>query len=296
MGAVRAGIRALRLHQWAKNLLLFAPVVPARRLGDPEVWLKGVVAFFSVSLVASALYVVNDLMDVEADRRHPTKRLRPFASGELSPRVGAMLSGALLAGGLALASVAGAVPGVVVYAVGSAGYSLGLKRFPLVDVFLLAFLYTVRLIVGGEATGIPVSDWLLAFAVFLFLSLASMKRSAELRLADQRGGEVELAGRGYTTSDQSVVAAMGIAGSFAAAVILALYVQSDVAVRGYAEPRWLWGLVPLALFWQLRLWLSTSRGYIAGDPVDYALRDRVTWLVGLCCVLLTLLAARWMVF
>jgi len=288
---LRTWFRALRPHQWAKNVLVFVPIVPGRRVGDLEVWWRAGAAFVALSLVASALYLLNDFVDLEADRRHPVKRLRPFASGELPVPAGLVLGLAALSSGAAVALMAGVLWQVGVYAAGSAIYSLGVKRFPLVDVFLLAFLYTVRVFVGGEATGIVVSVWLFGFSVFLFLGLATMKRAGELSLAGADAGETAVAGRSYSTADLPFVGAVGVAASFAAAVVLALYVQSAVAVRDYPESVWLWGLVPVVLFWQLRLWLATSRGYMHSDPVIYALRDRVTWLVALCCLFLTLVAA-----
>ncbi len=289
LGAV---VRLLRLHQWAKNVIVFLPIVPARRVLDAAAWTSASAAFLALSLVASALYIVNDLVDLEADRRHPVKRMRPFASGALPVAWGPPLAVLVLAAGVVLAFGAGAVAGIVAYAVGSLAYSLAVKRYPVADVFLLAVLYTIRVLIGGVATGIRISDWLLAFSVFLFLSLGAMKRAGEMVGGGHEADAGAVPGRGYLWSDATLVMMLGVSASFSSAVVMALYVQSDVAVRGYAQPAWLWGLVLLVLFWQLRLWLSTSRGHMSHDPVLFALRDRVTWLVALTGVLITVLAAR----
>jgi 4-hydroxybenzoate polyprenyltransferase len=240
---------------------------------------------------ASAIYVINDISDLAADRVHPRKSKRPFASGALPLSWGIGLSGGLLALGLALALASGVLLMLLAYAVLSMAYTLRLKELPLVDVFLLAALYTLRLLTGGIASGHAVSLWLLGFSGFLFLSLALIKRVSEmqrLRTSERKRAQR----RGYTVQDLEFLQQMGCASSFTSVVVLALYVQSDVASRTYAFPEALWAAVPLMLFWQCRLWLATSRGYMHDDPIVYAARDPVSWLTfaSLCAIAML---ARW---
>ncbi len=272
-----APLRALRPHQWAKNLLVFLPLVGAHRLGDRAALQDALLAFVAFDLVASAAYVVNDLRDVEADRAHPEKRHRPFAAGALAPWHGAALVGLLLAGAAALAAL---LPGTFAlllagYLVASLAYSFGLKRQVALDVLLLAGLYTARMFAGGFATGVPVSEWLASFAMFLFLSLAFAKRASELVRSERA-----LPGRGYRPEDAQVVFSMGIAAGYLSVLVLALYVSSQDVRRLYARPAWLWGLCPLLLYWVSRLWVRARRGEVHHDPLIFALRDPVTWAVG----------------
>ncbi|MDE2006714.1 MAG: UbiA family prenyltransferase [Rhodospirillales bacterium] len=277
--------RAMRPYQWVKNLLVLVPLFTAHAYGDARAWRGTALAFWAFCAVASAFYLVNDLLDLPADRAHRRKRLRAFASGAAPVAAGIMLAVVLLALGAGLAFAAGAARDVALYAALTLAYSLRLKEMPLVDVFALAALYTLRLFGGGEAAGHPVSLWLLGFSSFLFLSLALLKRVEELR-----GGEVPPRRRGYQTADAAILQVFGCASSFAACIVLALFVQNEVTTGHYASPALLWGMVPLFLFWQCRLWLSTARGYMHDDPIVYAARDWVSWIVGLLLVALTLLA------
>jgi 4-hydroxybenzoate polyprenyltransferase len=272
-----AAIRAIRPHQWTKNLLVFLPLVGAHRLGDAATVGTSLLAFIAFDLVASAAYVVNDLRDLEADRAHPEKRRRPFASGELAPWQGTALVALLLAGGAAIAAL---LPGsfsllLAGYLAASLAYSFGLKRQVALDVLLLAGLYTARMFAGGFASGVPVSEWLASFAMFLFLSLAFAKRASELVHAEHA-----LPGRGYRPEDAPVVFNMGIAAGYLSVLVLALYVSSHDVRRLYARPAWLWALCPLLLYWVSRLWVRARRGEIHQDPLVFALRDPVTWAVG----------------
>lgn len=266
---------ALRPHQWLKNLLVFVPILTAHALLRPVDWGWGLLAFAAFCATASAIYLVNDLTDIEADRAHPRKRRRPFASGALPVPIGLAAAVGLLALGLILAAVAGMVSAMVTYAALSLLYSAVLKERPLVDVFVLSGLYTLRIVGGGLATGHVVSLWLLTFSGFLFLGLAIMKRVDELQSAG-----VAPARRGYVSGDAAMLQAFGIAASFASAVVLTLFVQSETVGAGYRSPTLLWGVVPLLLFWQCRLWLAVARGFMHHDPIVYAARDRVSWAVG----------------
>jgi 4-hydroxybenzoate polyprenyltransferase len=300
----KALIRAMRPHQWVKNLLAFVPLVTARAIGDMAGWGEAALMFAAFSLTASGIYLVNDLCDLAADRQHPQKSARPFASGALPLRVGLVAAPLLILSGAAIAAAAGTLPVVALYAALSLGYSLHLKSQPLVDVFILAGLYTIRLIGGGVATGYTVSLWLLAFSSFLFLSLAIVKRVAELRAlagrerrgvarleaVDGRGHKI--AGRGYLASDAHVLELMGVSASFVTSLVLALYVQSEIMPPGDHRPTLAWGIVPLILFWQCRLWLATMRGEMHHDPILFAARDWVSWAVTVASFALLLFGAK----
>lgn len=284
-----AALAAMRPHQWSKNLLVFVPVLAAQAVADGASWLASALLFVGFSAMASGIYVFNDLSDLAADRAHPRKRARPFASGALSPLSGAALGGLLLALGAALAAAAGALWVVLLYAAISLAYSLRLKELPLVDVFVLAALYTVRLYGGGQATAHGVSLWLLGFSSFLFLGLAFLKRVGELTEAAATGREMSR--RGYMAGDIQVLQMFGIAAAFSACVVLALFVQHEATHGRYAWPGALWGTIPLILFWQCRIWVSTARGYMHDDPIVYAARDWVSWCVFACLAAVVLLAS-----
>lgn len=264
-------------HQWSKNALILLAPLGAHRLADPATWRAAGLAFAAFSLVASGLYVANDLADLDADRAHPRKRHRPLASGRLGTAAARWLVPALLAGGLALGALLppAFLPFLGGYAVATAAYSLALKRQPVTDVLVLAGLYTVRIYAGAAATGVPVSEWLASFSMFLFLSLALMKRAVELASLGQAP-----AGRGYRPEDRLPVLALGAASGCVAVLVLALYLSSAEVRRLYATPGWLWALCPLVLHWIGRLWLAAGRGEMDDDPVVYALRDRASWATG----------------
>jgi 4-hydroxybenzoate polyprenyltransferase len=278
---------AMRPYQWVKNLLVFIPILTAHALAEWSAWFGALLMFMAFSATASGIYLANDLMDISADRRHPRKRLRPFARGALSISHGVAFAALLICVGLGIAACAGALPIIVAYAGVSLAYSTRIKLQPLADVFTLAALYTVRLVGGGWATGHALSLWLLAFSTFLFLSLALMKRVQELLAF----GASKTARRGYIAGDEGILQMFGCASAFAASVVLSLFVQSETAIQQYRSPALLWAIVPLVLFWQCRLWLSTTRGYMRDDPIVYAARDWVSWLVG-CTAVIVLIAAR----
>jgi 4-hydroxybenzoate polyprenyltransferase len=281
-GWLRPLLRAIRPYQWAKNLLVFVPLVAARAIGDLAGWGEAFLMFIAFCCTASGIYLINDLLDLAADRQHPNKRRRPFASGALPLEVGLVAAPVLILAGCALSAAVGALPLLLGYAAGSCVYSLWLKSHAMVDVFLLAGLYGARLLGGGVATGYHVSLWLLAFSSFLFLGLALVKRVAEL-VALPRGDGRVIAGRGYHADDLPILQVMGVAASFVAALVLALYVQSQLMSGVDHRPTVSWIIVPLILFWQCRIWLATSRGTMTDDPIVYAARDWVSWLVAICC-------------
>ena len=282
-------LRAMRPHQWVKNLLVFVPILAAGAALTPAALLAALIAFAAFCATASGIYLLNDLTDLAADRAHPRKRNRPFASGAVALTVGLAAGLLLVAVGAGLAWLGGILAVVALYAVLSISYSARLKEQPLVDVFMLAALYTIRLVGGGEATGHRVSLWLLAFSSFLFLGLALVKRVGELGAAAGKG-DGQLARRGYQSADIPILQMFGCSASVAASLVLALFVQSEALTGRYATPALLWGVVPLVLFWQCRIWLSTTRGYMHDDPIVYAARDWVSWIVAGATALLALAA------
>ena len=288
---VRTLLSAIRARQWIKNLLVFIPLVTAHVFA-PAAFGAAALAFAALSLLASAVYLLNDLADLPADRLHPSKRGRPLASGRLPIRTAVALVPVLLAGATALALLL--TPGARLllagYLAATTLYSLLLKRKVLVDVFTLAFLYTLRVLLGGAATGVLVSPWLLAFSVFFFLSLAFVKRASELVSVRERGlGSA--AGRDWRAVDGSTVPVLGAASGYLSAVVLAIYIHSDVTKRLYAHPGWLWLLVPILLYWVSRLWVLVGRGEMDDDPVLFAARDAVTWGLAAATAAALLLAA-----
>lgn len=281
MSPTRAMIKAIRPYQWVKNLLVFVPMFASGDITNLSGWISSLFIFGGFCATASAIYLLNDMSDLAADRMHPRNKKRPFASGALSLATGMAAAPFLIALGLFLGWESGALPALVAYCLLSISYNLKLKEMPLIDVFVLAALYTVRLFGGGEASGHPVSLWLLGFSSFLFLSLALVKRASELYRLKLENRE-SAARRGYATADLEIVQMMGCAATFASAVVLSLFIQSDDAFLAYPRPALLWGVIPLMLFWQCRLWLSTARGYMHDDPIVYAARDWVSWLVFAC--------------
>jgi 4-hydroxybenzoate polyprenyltransferase len=286
-----AALRALRAHQWVKNVLVFVPVLLDHRLSEVTTLGRAFAAFVAFCLAASGAYIVNDLLDVHADRAHPTKRHRPFASGALGAGFGWLLAPLLLADALLLgASLGHQFLGLLtLYVVTTTAYSVYLKRIAVLDVLLLAGLYTLRVLAGIAATGVTFSSWLLAFSTFLFLSLAFLKRYAELT-AHEAGEREPLKRRGYQRRDREWLGAMGGASGYLSVLVLALYVNSDEVVRLYRAPLLLWLICPLLLYWTGRMWLLAYRGQIHEDPIVTSARDPSSYAVGLL-VLLVLYAA-----
>lgn len=274
--------RALRVHQWAKNILLVVPTVLDHRLFDGPILLRALAAFAAFCLAASGAYILNDLLDLHADRAHRTKRQRPFASGELSPRLGWILAPLLFADALLIGATMESeqfIGLLVLYVVATTAYSTYLKRIAVLDVLMLAGLYTLRVLAGTAATGVTFSSWLLAFSMFLFLSLAFIKRYAEL--TGFVAGEAEtLHRRGYQRRDREWLGAMGGASGYLAVMVLALYINSDEVMILYERPLLLWLICPMILFWISRMWLFAYRGQVDEDPIVVAVRDPASYMVG----------------
>lgn len=288
---LKAFRRAARVHQWAKNVLIFVPLLLAHALHTRTV-LQALGAFLCFSLCASSTYIVNDLLDIEADRRHPRKRRRPFASGDLQGKTGVLLSaGLLLLSFLVAAMLSGKfLSYLLLYLVTTLSYSLYLKRIVLVDVILLSGLYTLRLLAGAAATSIPISPWLAGFSIFLFLSLAIVKRFSELQNL-RAAGQAVTNGRGYLISDTEQMRAFGTSSAYASVVVFSLYISGRDVTGLYPHPQRMWLITPIMILWLSRVWLLASRGELDEDPVIFALTDRMSMLLGFGAICVILLAA-----
>lgn len=285
--SAKSYLKALRPHQWLKNVLVFLPMIAAHNFAS-GILAHSLMAFVSFCLIASSVYVVNDLLDLKADRAHPRKRNRPFASGSIPVSHGLWMASGLLFGGFLIAAVTGwAFFGVMLIYFGiTTAYSVSLKRKLIVDVCTLAGLYTLRIIAGAVATGIVLSVWLLAFSIFLFFSLAAVKRQAELVDSAARG-KLGASGRGYHVDDLPLMTQMAIASGYLAVLVLALYLNAPVVVELYARPVVLWGICPILLYWISRVIMMTHRGHMHDDPIVFAARDRTSQI---CFVLVAALA------
>jgi 4-hydroxybenzoate polyprenyltransferase len=273
--------KALRVHQWLKNILVFIPMLLAHQISHVSLWANGLLAFISFSLCASSVYLLNDLLDLSADRLHPRKRLRPFASGDLSMVQGIALIPLLLLAAFTIAALwlpTDFVIVLVVYYLLTVSYSFWLKAVVLLDALLLAGLYTIRIIGGMAATQIGLSFWLLTFSIFLFFSLALIKRYSEL-LALKKRGQLTTHGRGYHVEDLVMLMGFGVACGFMAVLVSALYINSDKVKVLYHHPAFLWLVSPILLYWISRIWLIAHRGGMHDDPVVFAAKDKGSWAV-----------------
>jgi 4-hydroxybenzoate polyprenyltransferase/phosphoserine phosphatase len=288
----RALFKALRPHQWVKNFIIFVPLITSHNLSNSRTVIDAILAFATFCFCASGVYVLNDLLDLDADRQHDSKKRRPFASGELPLPFGLIAVPLLLSlsAGVALYLSWRFVAVLALYFVLTTSYSWRVKQIAMLDVFFLAGLYTIRLVAGHAATGIAYSFWLLAFSMFIFLSLALVKRFTELKMLRQQNRH-DSKGRGYVASDLELVAMLGIANGFLAVLVMALYVNSPDAQIDHATGRNLYQhpmllllVCPMLLFWISRVWLIAHRGQMHDDPIVFALKDRVSYLIGACTV------------
>jgi 4-hydroxybenzoate polyprenyltransferase len=287
---MRSLVKALRPHQWAKNLLILLPPLLAHN-HSIRLLASALLAFFCFCCTASGTYMVNDLLDIETDRRNPKKRLRPFASGDLSPAGGLVAIVLLLTLGFAAAQFLPAAFSfwMLLYLGSTLSYSLYLKRIALVDVVVLSGLYTLRLLAGGAATNTLISHWLAGFAIFLFLSLAIVKRFAELENLRLTAAQLKN-GRGYLMTDIEQMRAFGTASAFAAVVVFANYISSQDDTALYHRPQRLWLIVPIMVLWLCRVWLLASRGELDEDPVAFALTDAASLVMGVVVAVIVVLA------
>jgi 4-hydroxybenzoate polyprenyltransferase len=291
----RRGLRiwgkALRLHQWIKNVLVFLPLLAAHRVLDADAVVVSLLAFICFGLCASSVYLTNDLFDLASDRQHHHKRYRPFAAGILPLASGPLMAIVLLILSFGLSTLISPrfCLALLGYYLLTTAYSLGLKKIVMLDVVMLAMLYTSRILAGAVAIGATSSFWLLAFSMFLFLSLAMVKRYAEL-LTLQTQGRVNASGRGYSVGDVSLVQSLGTSSGYLAVLVLALYIDSTASTLLYRHPHYLWMLCPLLLYWVGRVWAIAHRGLMHEDPVVFAMTDSTSRVIGVLAAIVVLVA------
>lgn len=275
-------LRALRLHQWAKNLLVFVPLLLSGGFLTADSLPRVALGFLLMGACVSGTYILNDISDIEADRAHATKRNRPFASGALGPMAGRAAAIPLVLISVGLAAILSPAFGglLALYAVVTISYSIFLKRLAILDVGILASLYALRLVIGAELAGVMLSQWLAVFALTFFLSLSLAKRHTEIVNAERAGGG-QIAGRGYRTQDAGLVLALGISSAMAALLVMVLFLVFQAFQQpNYVHPQFLWAAPFLTFFWVSRIWLFASRGELDDDPVAFALSDRVSLAMG----------------
>jgi len=284
-------LKAMRVYQWVKNVLIFVPLLTSHRFIDSEAVVASIMAFFAFSLCASSVYLLNDMLDLEADRRHERKRHRPFASGQLGLMMGMVLTVVLLMASVAIAMFLPPkfILVITCYYILTLAYSFLLKKLLLVDVFALASLYTSRIMAGGAAAMIPLSSWLIMFSITIFLSLAFLKRYAELDDKQRAGGNTAV-GRGYYTEDISILRSFGTSSGYLAVIIMAIYLNSPDSNLLYSHRSALWGVFAALMFWISWMWMEAFKGKMHDDPIVFALKDR-TSLAAIAAIILFMLIA-----
>ncbi|HEX7815147.1 UbiA family prenyltransferase [Dyella sp.] len=287
----RTWAKALRIHQWIKNILVFLPLIASHRAFDVPALLTTMLAFLCFGLCASSVYITNDLLDLAADRQHHRKRSRPYAAGTLPIISGPLLAIILLVASFGLSLLVHYHFAIVLlgYYTLTTAYSFQLKRIMMLDVVVLATLYTTRILAGTAAVHLKPSFWLLAFSMFFFLSLAMVKRFVEL-LSLQASGKVKASGRGYDIEDIPLIQSLGASSGYLAVLVLALYVDSTASTQLYAHPHYLWMLCPLLLYWISRTWAIAHRGLMHDDPVVFAVMDRTSQILGVIAAVIVALA------
>lgn len=287
-GFLKSNIKMIRVHQWAKNFLVFVPLMLAHRFSEADLLINSIKAFISFCLIASSVYVLNDLLDVWSDRKHPKKKNRPIANGDVS------LTNAVIAFVLCF-SVANIISfsmgwgtfGILVgYFAMNILYSFFLKKVTMLDIFILTSFYIFRVTYGGVSTGVEISYWLISFSFFIFLSLAFLKRFAELKVLYKYHGKTATDGRDYVFDDIPVIMNLGVVSGFASVIVLAFYIHFGNQAALYSSPKFLWGIETLVLYWISLFWIRASRGKIEDDPVKYAIKDKVSWIIALCSLIL----------
>ena len=285
-------LRALRVHQWSKNLIIFIPLIAGHAYHQPAHILAAIAAFVLVCLLASATYMLNDIADLDTDRLHHSKRRRPFASGDLP-----IVFGSIVAPPLILIAVIGAYALAPAFAITlllylglTLAYSFGVKELPLLDVFVIGVLFMLRIFMGAEVLGIQPSPWLLSFSWAFFLSLALAKRHVEIVRAAHLDVE-DLVGRGYRGEDWPLTLSFGIGSGLLSIVIMLLYLTNDAMPSGfYDNPKWLYAVPALMMMWLMRIWLLSNRMQLDDDPVVFALKDRTSLLLGLLAAIAFVMA------
>lgn len=281
-GPVAAVVRSLRPHQWVKNALVFVPLVLGGLLLEYDAWGYAFLGFVALCLAASATYVVNDLRDVQSDRKHWSKRDRPIASGDLSLRAGYVLAAVLFAAAFGVGAVIGheEVAMLALYIAIALSYTFYWKRVPIADIFVIGGLFTLRIALGILILDVRISPWLLVFSMFVFLSLSAAKRHTEL-LRSKGRGSAAIPGRGYVHGDIPLLRGLGLAAMLGAVLINIMYLLEDAFPRAvYDEPGWLWTVPPILFLFLARVWVLSHRGELLDDPVAFAVKDRVSLLLG----------------
>lgn len=282
-------LRSLRLHQWVKNILIFIPLFLAHKYTDISSYIDVMTGFVAFGLIASVNYMLNDLADLDSDRRHATKRNRPFASGELPIATGLVLIPFLLIVGLTLSYLVGMdfLLYITVYLFVTLVYTYIAKSIVILDIIVLAVLYTIRLVAGAAAVHEPVTFWLLAYSLFMFFSLASVKRYTEIIKLDPKE---KISGRGYVSEDASFVKSLGVSSGLISVLVFALYINDPGIIAKYSSPSWLWLITPMLLYWVARIWHLTYHGMMHEDPVVFAIKDKVSYVVAALSLIGILLA------
>ncbi|MEE2769544.1 MAG: UbiA family prenyltransferase [Pseudomonadota bacterium] len=291
--SLKSWLKTFRVHQWLKNTLLFVPLLAAHQVTNIQFLSTLFLAFISFSLCASSVYMTNDLLDLESDRRHPRKKNRPFAAATIPITAGALLIPICIFASLTLGLMVGPVflSWLIFYLVLTTTYSVVLKQIVLVDCLTLASLYTVRIAAGAAAVSIQLSFWLLAFSVFIFLSLAFVKRFIELELQAKIGNKI-VHGRGYKAQDSQLLQTMGVSSGYAAVLVLALYLQSDNVTMLYSQPLFIWATIPLIHFWISWVWIKAARDEVHDDPVVFAIKDKTSLVVAILTTIAVLFASK----
>jgi 4-hydroxybenzoate polyprenyltransferase len=293
-GTAKAWIKALRLHQWLKNLLIFMPLFAAHQFTSMPLLINATLAFLLFSICASSVYLLNDILDLKEDRRHSTKRFRPFAAGTIPVKMGFIVFPLLLIG--AFTASFWLLPpafssALALYYLATLSYSMLIKRIVVADVVMLASLYTIRIIAGALACGLMLTFWLLGFSMFIFFSLALVKRYAELHRAKAEGKIGKTSGRGYYPTDLEMISSLGAASGYLSVMVLALYIQEQGIAHLYRHPQFIWIACPILMFWISRTWMLTHRGQMHDDPVVFAVKDKVSLATGALLFLVFWIAA-----
>ena len=284
-------IKQIRVYQWVKNILLFLPILLAHSLGNIKELTDVVIGFFSFSISASFVYVLNDLLDLDSDRSHPRKKFRPLASGDLPIQIGIALVPILLIIGIGLSFLLSSKFQLILlsYIVLTTAYSFSLKRIPILDIILLATLFTSRIVAGAFAANVELSMWILAFSMFFFLNLAVLKRYTEL-LVMKNKNEIEAKGRGYTIEDMGLLLSIGPAAGFLSVLVFVLYLNSSQATSLYNNPSILWLISPIFLYWISRIWHLSVRGKMTDDPIVFAVKDKASYIIGILIFIIAVFA------
>jgi 4-hydroxybenzoate polyprenyltransferase/phosphoserine phosphatase len=285
-------IKEIRVYQWVKNILLFLPLLLAHSISNVTLLSDVIIGFFSFSLSASFVYVLNDLLDLQSDRSHPRKRKRPLASGRLPIQIGILLVPLLLIVGLSLSFLISFKFQIILisYIVLTTAYSFKLKKIPMLDIILLATLFTTRIVAGAYAAEVYLSMWILAFSMFFFMNLAVLKRYTEL-LTMKKRNEIEARGRGYTVEDMGLLLSIGPAAGFLSVLIFVLYINSSQATGLYNYTEVLWLIAPIFIYWISRIWHLSVRGKMTDDPIVFTVKDKESYIVGFLILIIVLFAA-----